>query len=186
MVGVVLTYAMTMVTAAPGALATPGDICAPGEVCQPLAQGAPAGDAGYRDGGWIYATPAEVDCRGLERAAGTTTGGRGDADQLFGVCSQPAWDFRYRVSRFPDGERQNGAFAPQRRGIVRSVVPSTNMWRGLPLDRGTVTPAGLPPLAVYATAACAVPNGLPSQVAFRADGHAPFRTIDPLERPPRG
>lgn len=152
------------------------DICAPGEGTCALLDAGPL-PAAYD----TYATPAEVDCRTDAAATGNSAGGGSGQAQLFGGCEAPSFDFRYRVSRFPDSERPNGALGPQR---GRRSVSAAVTCAGLPPDRGgTMQREASPPLALYESIRLSPPGE--KRIEFSVEGAASSRVVEPLDRPPR-
>lgn len=176
LVGCVLSYAL-LVSGVSGADAgAQGDICVPekgtcalpGVVGVVATGGAAAIDLGVVD----YATPVEVNC---------PTAVRGETSALFGGCDLPSFDFRYRVSRFPDSERPVGGVGPQRER--RSAQHATVVQTGSPRDGGGVVSAGFAPLALYALARLPPPRQ--QRIQLENEGDAPTRVLEPLDRPPR-
>jgi hypothetical protein len=182
LLGVVLSYATSMVGAPGAAVAANEPVCpvTGGSACE-----APAPTAD--DLALDYATPAEVDCPAPQgrtarlaeahpafAAAAFAPGG-------FADCSPPVLDFHYRVSRVPESERPNGALRPQR---ARRNGPAVAACTGLPLERGTPLSTGsVQPAAMYALLTMLPPTG--ASIGFGATEDRPSRALEPLDRPPR-
>ena len=135
-VGVIISLAASL---APGKTLinsnAPSDaVCIAGEnTCDAPSDAAPA-SAGFVE----YATPAEVDCRA---AIGTVAvNSRADLQLDSGGCTEAAVDFRFHVSRLPDGDRPEGdAWAPQRTRRTPRHASTLATFQGLP---------GIPPLVI--------------------------------------
>ncbi len=182
LVGVVLSYAV-LVSGVPGSDGSASiDICAAGAGTCRQADRAQA-DGTQADGKIDpfegYATPVEVDCSALPGSP--VAGGAGNGDPLFHGCTQPEFDFRYRVSRSPDSERSTGTLGPQR---GRRATGSRATWQGLPPDHGGLVSASTPPIAIYALTQLAPPPAFHTWTA--PERQAKTRIVEPLDRPPRG
>jgi hypothetical protein len=131
-----------------------------------------------------YSNPIEVNCpapagRSAAPAAQANIG-EGEKNDWFRGCDVRAFDFRYRVSRFPDSERQSGALGPQRE---RRTARSSTLATGLPPRGGTLLSLTSPPLALYAVAGLVPPAA--AGITPQGQQPAPTRVLEPLERPPR-
>ncbi|MBC8132252.1 MAG: hypothetical protein H7X95_04665 [Deltaproteobacteria bacterium] len=156
-----------------------GDFCAPGVDTCTLA------DAGEKaDPTATYANPLEVDCRAGATASTKLAGTPAGADSLllYGGCERPSFDFRYRVSRFSDSERPNGALGPQQ---SRRVSRSTATCDQLPPDQGGggLVFGSSPPVAIYALTRLAPP--IEARINWESTEQASTRVVEPLDRPPR-
>ena len=177
LVGVVLSYA-TVVAGAPSAgLPAFEDICVAGSAACDAPIAADDSDA-------VYATPAEINCPAPERPHVSNhlveAAPAADAQGLFGACSPPVLDFRYRVSRLPESERPAGAFQPQRARRSNRAASCT----GLPPEHGTQLSTGfIQPAAVYARLGMIPPAGESTRPG--ATARRPSRVLEPLDRPPR-
>ncbi|MEP6653226.1 MAG: hypothetical protein ABJA82_07690 [Myxococcales bacterium] len=204
LVGCVLSYALLV----PGALSAP-DAATNGELCAVTLGSHMLVDRGGDDTLGTCPVSAEVMLHVVAAAAGTTTtysnpievdcpapaGGseaatapsnQGEKSDWFRGCAVRdirdvrIYDFRYRVSRFPDSERQSGALGPQRE---RRTARSSTLATGLPPRGGNVLSIASAPLAVYAVGGLVPP--LAAAISFQGQRPAPTRVLDPLERPPR-
>lgn len=128
-----------------------------------------------------YATPAQIDCPAALAGEAAAPAGP-DGFLLSGGCEEPAFDFRYRVSRFADSERPNGALRPQRGGrTTRTTATCT----GMPADPGAklFSAAPSPPIALYALTRLSPPTA--ARLSVNSEERAVTRIVEPLDRPPR-
>lgn len=131
-----------------------------------------------------YSNPIEVDCParagGSEAAAAGNQGEKSDWFRGCAVRDIRIFDFRYRVSRFPDSERQSGALGPQRE---RRTTRSSTLAAGLPPRGGNLPSLASSPLALYAVGGLVPP--LAAAISLQGPRPAPTRVLEPPERPPR-
>jgi hypothetical protein len=184
LVGVALSYAAVLAGVAGATDAnvadetTAGALCVLGaEACR--ADSPPPGAAALDDDA-VYATPAEVDCRALAPADLRGAARGSDRVLLSGDCESAPLDLRYRVSRFPDSERSQGAFRSER---ARRTVRAAAVVAGLPLNTAALMTATAHPMALYAEHALVPPAA--RELDFEPPAVLHTRSLDPPDRPPR-
>lgn len=173
-VAVALSYAALVGGVAGAGVPEGGDLCAHPEAgaCRvALVQLAES------DGENTYATPAEVDCRALVVARAAR---QAERPLLSGDCESAPLDLRYRMSRFADSERPNGALRSEHsRRTVRSPSTAT----GLPPNTPGLLASALQPMALYASQGFIPPAA--GQTIGLSTTPLDTRSLDPPDRPPR-